>query len=44
MSRNFFGDVVGSMGSVQYEIVHFSGLYLFLRSIVAPQIQSQHYL
>ena len=40
MSRNFSRAVVGSVGSVQCDIVHCSSLYLFLRSIVVPQIHS----
>ena len=31
--RNFFGAVVGGVGSVQFQIVSCSGLYLFSRSI-----------
>ena len=31
--RNFFGAVVGSVGSVQFPIVYCSSLYLFSRSI-----------
>ena len=33
ISRNFSGAVVGSVGSVQFQIVPCSSLYLFLRSI-----------
>ena len=37
ISRNFSEAVVGSVGSVQCQIVPYSGLYLFSRSIGAPQ-------
>ena len=33
ISRNFSGAVVGRVGSVQFQIVLCSSLYLFLRSI-----------
>ena len=33
ISRNFSGAVVGSVGSVQFQIVPCSSLYLFSRSI-----------
>ena len=36
--RNFSGAVVGSLGSVQSQIVPYSSLYLFSRSIDAPQM------
>ena len=34
MFRNFSGFVVGSVGSVQFQIVHCSSLYLFSRSML----------
>ena len=40
ISRNFSGVVVGSVGSVQCQIVLCFGLYLFSRSIGDPQMQS----
>ena len=33
ISRNFSGDIVGSVGSVQFQIVLCSSLYFFSRSI-----------
>ena len=44
ISRNFSEAVVGSVGSVQCQIVPYSGLYLFSRSIGTPQMQSQYQL
>ena len=38
MPRNFSGAVVGSLGSVQSQIVPYSSLYLFSRSIGDPQM------
>ena len=40
VARNFSGDVVGSVGSVKCQIVPCSGLYLFSKSIVAPQVHN----
>ena len=40
ISRNFSGAVVGSAGSVQCLTVPCSGLYLFSKSIVVPQMHS----
>ena len=37
ISRNFSGAVVGSVGSVQFQIVPCSSLYLFSRSIGSLQ-------
>ena len=41
ISRIFSEAVMGSMGSVQCQIAPCSGLYLFSRSIHAPQMHSQ---
>ena len=38
ISRNFSGAFVGSVGSVQCQIVPYSCLYLFSRSIGAPKM------
>ena len=40
ISRNFTGSVVGSVASVQFQIVPCSSLYLFSRSIGPSSAQS----
>ena len=37
-SRNFSGAVVGSVGSVLFQIVTCSSLYLFSRSVAPPML------
>ena len=40
ISRSFSGTLVGNVGSVQCQIVPCSSLYMFSRSVGAPQMHS----